>query len=166
MKRFSAIIALLLAICLLAGCSDALNKMVPPQEVTVEDLTMTLPGYFVNWSKETWAANFPFVYGFNSSAVLGVKESVSTLEASLSEVSARKYADLFLEYNGLDSTVNEEDGLITFSYTADAEGTNITYLCGVYKGSTHSWVIQCYCATQEFEIFEEDFCQILKSVRV
>lgn len=166
MKRFTAVVALLLAVCLLAGCSDALNKVVPPQEITVEDLTLSLPGYFINWSKEDWAAGFPFVYGFDSSAVLGVKESVSTLEASLSEVSARKYADLFLEYNGLDSTVSEADGLITFSYTANAQETEITYLCGVFKGSTHFWVIQCYCASADYGKFQADFLQILKSVRV
>jgi hypothetical protein len=167
MKKFIAIIlCLTLSLGVFCGCESVLNDVVPPQTVTVDDMTMTLPGYFINWSKEDWAKDFPFVYGFNSSAVLGVKEEIASLEASFPGLTAKDYADLFVEYNGLTSTVTEEDGLVTFSYTATSDGTIITYKCGVLKGQKNFWVIQCYCAQSDLSQFEADFIEILKSVKV
>lgn len=167
MKKFSVILLVLaLALGLFAGCSDVLDEVVPPQTVNIDDLTMTLPGYFIDWSDEDWAEGIPFVYGFNSSAVLGIKEDVATLEATIPGLTAKDYADLFVESNELTSTVSDEDGLVTFTYTANSESTNITYLCGVFKGSTNFWVVQCYCATEDYSEFEADFIETLKSVQM
>jgi len=165
-KLIAVILCLTLSLGIFCGCESVLDEVVPPQTVTVDDITMTLPGYFINWSNEDWAKDFPFVYGFNSSAVLGVKEDIATLEASIPNLTAKDYADLFVEYNGLTSTITEENGLVTFSYTASSGSTQITYLCAGYKGATNFWVIQCYCESGEFSKFEADFISLLKSVQV
>ena len=100
------LLSLLLCCTLLSGCA-LLPGELDPIELQVVDLTMTLPGYFIDWSDEDWAEGIPFVYGFNSSAVLGIKEDVATLEATIPGLTAKDYADLFVESNELTSTVSD-----------------------------------------------------------
>ena len=167
MKQIAKIsLLLVLALSLLVGCNNTLDKIVPPQSVTCEDITLTLPGYFIDFGDEDWAEGFPFVYGFNETAVLGVKDSVDTMDAAFPNLDAKGYAEMFIEFNELDSTIQEVDGVVTFSYTAESDGMNFTYLCGAYKGETNFWVVQCYCETKNLADYQTDFMDILKSVKV
>ena len=167
MKKLLAIVlCLAVSLSVFCGCEKVLDKVVEPKTVTVDDLTMTLPGYFLDYSAQDWAKDFPFVYGYNSSAVLGVKEDIATLETSLPNLTAMEYAKLFLQYNNVTSEITEQEGVITFSYTATVDNTVIAYKCGVFKGQQNFWVIQCYCAQSDLPQFEADFIELLKSVKV
>ena len=127
---------------------------------------MTLPGLYVNLSDQEYAAEFDFVYGYKDVAVLGFQQDRASLESSFTDLTARKYAELFVEAAELTSTVTEQDGLVLFDYSATANDVDVTYLCSVYMSDTSFWVIQFYCPTADFAENKSDFLSYLKTVQV
>jgi hypothetical protein len=80
--------------------------------------------------------------------------------------SAKDYADLYIRVNKLSTSVVEKDGLVTFTYTAEADGQSFTYLSAVFANAEHFWLVQTYCYTENFEKNEADFMECLKSIKV
>ena len=164
-KIIALVLTLALAVSALCGCS-ALEEVIPDQTITKDALTITFPGYYLNLSDEDYAEGMEFLYGFNNTAVMAIKEDRATLEAILPELTAQDYADLFIESNNLTSTAEEKDGVITFRYTAVASGTEFTYICAVFMAETDIWTVQAYTPTDELEKNETDMWKILTSVKV
>ena len=108
MKKLIALVLILaLAVSALCGCS-ALEEVISDQTITRDVLTITFPGYYLNLSDEDYAEGMEFLYGFNNTAVMGIKEDRATLEAILPGLTAQDYADLFIESNNLATTAAEK----------------------------------------------------------
>lgn len=166
MKKIIAIVlTLTLALSALCGCS-ALEDVIADQTITKDALTITFPGYYLNLSDEDYAEGMEFLYGFGNAAVMAIKEDRATLEAILPNLTAKDYAELFIESNNLTGTAEEKDGIVTFRYTADASGTEFTYICAVFMAQTDIWTVQAYCPTSELAKNEADMWKILSSVKV
>ena len=166
MKKLIALVLILaLAVSALCGCS-ALEEVISDQTITRDVLTITFPGYYLNLSDEDYAEGMEFLYGFNNTAVMGIKEDRATLEAILPGLTAQDYADLFIESNNLATTAAEKDGFITFRYTANASGTEFTYICAVFMAETDIWTVQAYTPTAVLEKNEADMWKILTSVKI
>lgn len=162
MKRACRVLAAFLVLAaLLAGCN---KPEVPDQTVTCQDLTLTLPGDYVNLSGEDYAADVEFLYGHGDEAVLGIKQSRSVFMESFPEMSALDFAQLFVDKAGLALEITEQDGFATFLYTANAAGTEVTYLSGVYMTEENFWVVQFYCPSEAFSGRQADFMRFLGSV--
>ncbi len=164
-KLLALLLAAVLVLGSLSGCS-VLEKIVEDQTVSKDALTITFPGYYLDLSGEDYAEGMEFLYGFGNAAVLATKEDRATLEALIPDLSAKSYAELFIETNSLSSTVEEKDGLVTFRYTATASGTEFTYLCVVFMAESDIWTVQAYCPTSELADNEADLWEILTSVQV
>lgn len=164
-KIFAIVLTLALALSALCGCS-ALEEVIADQTITKDDLTITFPGYYLNLSDKDYAEGMQFLYGFNNTAVMAIKEDRATLEAIIPDMTAKDYADLFIESNNLTGTAEEKEGVVTFRYTADASGTEFTYICAVLMGQTDIWTIQSYCPTSELAKNEADMWKILSSAKV
>ncbi len=145
-RRFSGILALILAAALLCSCA----QLLPEQRVACGDLTITLPGSFLDLSEEAFAQDFEMVYGFSDQAVSVIREPIAELAPYYPELDARGYAALAVEAYGLSSAVEEVDGIPTFTYTAEAEGMDFTYIVGVFQSDTDFFMVQSYCATENF----------------
>jgi len=165
-KLISLCLVLVLLASVLSGC--VFSQLLGDKELTFDDLTITVPGMYLDMVSIADNPDLAFLYGFNDTAVLGIQESVSDVQGSFGTTvrSARDYADLYISVNKLSSTVVEKDGLVTFTYTADIDGQSFTYLSAVFANAEHFWLVQTYCYTENFEKNEADFMECLKSIKV
>lgn len=160
MNRTSKLLALVLALLLLVGCT------LPDKTVSCEDLTISLPGHFVDLSDQDVAQSMTFLYGFGTVAVMGLREARSELEANYPNITLEQYAKSIIAVSRLDCVLTQRDGLYTFTYTAAADSLSFTYLSAVYEGTDAFWVVQAYCLTEEFPKNEASLWQYLLSVKV
>ncbi len=161
MKRIiSLTLALLLVVSCLFGCSLGEKTM------SVDGLTITVPGYFQDYSTEDFAEGKDFVYGFGSMAVMGLSEEISGLSDYMEEATVEEYGELMIELNEMDCELTRKDDVWTFVYDADVDGTSYTYLSAVYASETHFWTVQAYCATSDYAKNYDTMWAMLKSVIV
>ena len=163
MTKFVRVLCAALVLCgLLCGCETP-QKL---QSVTCDELTLSLPASYVDLSDKDYAKGFSLVYGFENEAVLAISESLSPLNEYYPDINAEKYAMLFVETNGLSSQVGKLGELVTFTYTADVNETELTYLCGVYMSDKNFWCVQFYCPTPDFAENEQRFMGYLQKIQV
>jgi hypothetical protein len=165
-KLFSLGLVLVLLVSMLSGC--ALTQLLGDKEITFDDLTITVPGMYLNLLNVANNPDLAFLYGFEDTAVLGIQESVGDVQDAfgLRIRSAKDYANVYISVNNLAATVVEKDGLVTFTYTAEVDGQSFTYLSAVFANAENFWLVQTYCYTENFEKNEADFMECLKSVKV
>ena len=162
MKRlFSLMSAVLIALSVLAGC----QKPVKDQTVVCQDLTLTLPGNYVNQINEPFAEDLDLLYSHGTEAVLAFKQERAALETVFPELNAESFAEMFIQKAGLEIAVELHDDLVTFTYTAEADGTGVTYLTGVYMTEKNFWVVQFYCPSADFSGRQADFLRYLSKIR-
>lgn len=157
--RSLKVLAVLLVLCLLAGCG-----VQPDQTVTCGELTITLPASFADWSEDPASAGLSFSYADKTVGVCGVFESKEYLQSYFPGLDAQGYGELFVESNGLASSVEVTDGIPTFTYTADGTPA-IRYLCGVFESGENFWVVQAYCAAEDFEEYKDEMWDYITSVK-
>lgn len=154
--------AVLLLSALFTGCSGGEKE----KTFTCGELSITLPAAYEDLSGQEYAADYDFLYGSSSKAVLGFTQSRASLEEKIPGITAKLYAQMFMEAVQLPGTVTEQDGLVTFTYTANASGTEVTYLCSAFMSQTNFWIVQFYCPSIDYGKNEADFLRYLRSVTV
>jgi len=165
MRKYIALISLIMALAMVfTGCG--LTKMMEDQTVNYGDLTMTLPGYYQDYSKQDFAQNYSFVYGFSDVAIMGLREEITLFTSYDSDLTLEEYAQLVIDGNGLNCEVETVDGLITFSFTSENSGQTHAYLAAVYQSARAFWLIQIGCLENNYENNREKFINILKTVNV
>ncbi len=163
MTKFVRCLSAVLALCLVfCGC----NAPQKEQTVACGELVLTLPASYIDLSDQDYAKGFPLVYGFENKAVLAISENRAPLEEYYPDINAEKYAMLFVETNGLSSQVGKLGELVTFTYTAAVDGTDLTYLCGVFMSADNFWCVQFYCPTEDFEDSQAEFMGYLQKIQV
>ena len=120
MKTQIRLIALLAVLCLIfCGCAKE------DQVVTVQELTITVPGDYIDCSMEDYAASYTMVYGSKTGAVMALKELRSTFaEYGMENMSVMDYAELLKEGYQLDTALVESNGMLSFTF----ENQGNTYL--------------------------------------
>lgn len=161
-KPLAVLVVLVCIIGILCGCDSVL----PDQTVTCEELTITLPGHYIDLSGEDYAAGLALLYGFNDTAITAIKEDKASLQALIPDMDAQQYAELFVASNSLLDTVEVVDGIPTFQYCLDAGDTSVTYLCGVFESDSNFWVIQAYCPTTGFAESQEALWGYITTVTI
>ena len=163
-KGFFALIALLLVISM-AGCS--ITDIIGTKTVTCDDLTVQVPGLYMDLMGGVNNDAVEFLYGNNTGAVMGIKESISeVVGASFPEVTAKDYLRMFMNANEVLGTITETDGIVNFTYTATVDGESFTYICAAFKGNENFWAVQAYCKTPDFEKNQATLWEIIKSVKI
>lgn len=149
----------------LAGCS--LNSLIGTKTVTCDDLTVQVPGLYMDLMSGVSNDAVEFLYGNNTGAVMGVQESVAeVVGASFPEVTAKDYLRMFMNANEVLGTITEDGDIVYFTYTATVDGESFTYICAAFKGSENFWAVQAYCKTPDFEKNQATLWEIIKSVKV
>lgn len=163
MNRSAKILVVLLLICaLLCGCSKA-DTLTEDQTLTFMDLSITLPGYFEDQTNAAYATDGTFMYGIYEISVTGVREAYELFD----EVpDLEEYGNMLIQGNNLDTALQQEDGLTTFTFTVLDGETSYTYLAAIYEGTDAFWLVQTSCKTQNFDQSRESFLTYLKSVTV
>lgn len=163
MKRLFGLFAVLLfTAALFTGCAGGEKE----KAFTCGELSITLPAIYKDLSQQDYAADFDFLFGLPTEAVLGFKQARASLESDRPNLTAKDYAQLFIDAAELSCRITEQDGLITFTYTATADGTEVTYLCSAFMSETNFWILQFYCPSNIYAQHEEDFLRYLRSVRM
>ena len=165
MARSTKVLVVLILCCsLLCGCSmlpDALDPIV----LTVDDLTITMPGYYENYVTElieTETGGY-FVYGYSEITITGLRDSyevfdqVPTLEG---------YASKLIQDNEITAEVEMVDGLTTFTYRQLQNSDSYTYITAVYAGTESFWLVTGSCQTMNFKYAQEKFIEIFSSIQV
>lgn len=163
MKRLASV---LLALALLAGSLCGCTEVLPEQTIVCEELTITLPGDFVDLSDQTYARDTEMVYGSGGIAVSVVKEPAAELAVYFPEIDAAQYAQLVIKAYDLAGEAQIIDGIPSFTYTAEADDMDITYLVGVFASDTHFWMVQAYCPAEEFEGLQPQMWSYIASVTI
>lgn len=157
-RKFALVLS---ALCILfCGCG------VSDKTVTVDKLSVTLPGNYADYSNESFSANYTFTYGYQDIAVMGLKEDFSLFREYGLDPTLEEYLNLVISANGITQPATEDNGLYTFSFSSDVDGVMYSYLAAVYEGSDAFWLVQAGCQSQNFGDNQELFRQILHSVTV
>ena len=157
MKKMQIRLLALLAVMCLIFCGCAVED----QTVTVEELTLTIPGDDVDCSKESYAAGYSLVYGSEECAVMALEEPYAIFEEyGFTDMTVNDYVQLLQEGYQLNIVTDETSDLVRFTFESD----NNTYLAGVYASEDSFWMIQAGCPTENFKKQEKTFNGILDSV--
>lgn len=158
-RRSARFGVIFLCLLLFVGCAAKDNY------ITCDDIRLLLPESYVNLSDEAYAEDFDFLYGIGSEAVLGFKYDRATLETRFPGISAKEYAQKFVDAAHLSCEVTEQDGLVTFSYAETSDGAEITYLSAIFMTQKNVWVVQFYCPTAEYDQKQATFMNLLHAVQ-
>ena len=159
--KVKVLIALLLMVSLLTGCSsDAL------QTVTCKELTVSLPSSYIDLSQETYTVGLEFLYGDEITCIQGTREERENLQKYFPDIDAVQYAQLCMQTHSLPGELEILDTIPCFTYTAESGHVSITYLCGVFETETHFWLVQAYCESEVFEENKADMWNIIASVTI
>ena len=164
MKRLiCALLFLAFTGALLCGCGE---EILPDKTISCDEFSIRLPGYFLDMSDQDFAKDLELVYGSADGAVSVSKESIVSLQEYLPTADAKEYAELIVALNGSTASVETVDGIPSFSYTADAEGTEFTYVVGVFVSDTHYWMVQAYCPTEKYAEKQDALWGYITSVTI
>lgn len=148
----------LMVTTLCSGCS-----FLKPQEKTFtkSGMSITLTDKFY----EKDVVNYTATYGSTDVAIMALKEEFSLLEG-LENLSLEDYAQLVIENNKKDISVEKKDGLTYFLYEAEANGKTYSYFSCVYKGTDAFWLIQFSTVADQYEKKSDQLITWAKSVTV
>ena len=118
---------------------------------TCQEMTVTLPD---NLTVDTLEGYDFFGYS-PTMATLMLKESFADYP-TLSTYTTAEYAEGAIQLYGLNSTVQQQNGLTYFRYANTVEGMNISYYAFVYKNDTGFWLVQFYAPTENADQALED----------
>ena len=148
----------LILFLLLAGCA----QNAPTITHTFDDLSIEIPENFINLSDDDFAADLDFVFGLDPIAVNGLREEKAIFEAYGLEVDLQRYAQLIISSNNIRTELEEQDGILTFSYTSGG----FTYVVTLWETDAAFWTVQAYCPTENYSKVKNDIWEILSSVTV
>ena len=163
MNRIAKIlVCALLVCCCLGGCAK-IDTLTEDRTLTFHDLTITLPGYFENQLSSSYTGQDTFMYGVYEISVTGVREEFALFD----EIpSLEEYGNKLISTNNLNTFLEQEEGLTTFTYSYMDGTTSYTYLAAVYEGSQAFWLVQASCKTENFDSTRDALFTYLKSVTV
>ncbi len=159
------LICLVLCCSLLGGCS-MIPAELDPIVLTVDDLTITMPGYFENLiteQVETEMGGF-FLYGYSEIVLTGLRDTYEIFENGIPTL--EEYANSLIQDNEVTSEVEIIDGLTTFTYRQLSKSDSYTYMTAVFAGSEAFWMVTIGCKTLNFDSARDKFIEILKTVVV
>lgn len=123
-------------------------------------LTITLNDGF----NEKELVSYTAAFDSKSIAVFVIKEDFSSIENK--NLSLEEYAELVINNNKLDVTVEKTEGLTSFTFEKHTNGKDYIYFATVYKSYDAYWILQFSCESAKFESLKALIIQYAKSVNV
>lgn len=137
----------------------------PVESAKVQIPVLNLPDDFLNFSNTALGEGYDLVYGNDDIGIMGIWDNKEEINSYFGETNLESYAKLIAALYELDVEPVQKDGIWTFSYTADSEGSNYTYVCAFCENATEYWNIQAYCLTEVYEQFAEDMWRYITDVQ-
>lgn len=166
-KRFAVYIAICVLIGLFCGffagynSSDYAIEGDPVNIIDDSGIKMKLTDSF----EETELDGFTFAYASEDVVVFGVNESFSLMDG-FEKYSPEEYGELVIENNGVDSELQNENGVTFFEYefyNSEAD-VNYCYLVAVYKSYDSFWTVNFAVAEEYYETYRPLFLEWAESV--
>ena len=148
MKKMIRIIAILMVVCLLAGCGGG-NSV---KSFTCGNLTMNVPTIMRDVSGQADFAAFTFALDSSRLAIFGLNETFEEYPV-LEDYDTLGYAELIISGNSLNAVATEraEKDYHYVVYTAETEDGEFTYVAGIFRNDTGFWMIQLCAPTTQFD---------------
>ena len=148
---------LLVILCLLSGCDNYPEG----RSVTHKDLTLILPGDFLDLSGESYAEGADSFYGRNRLVLKGLSESKSALQ----KMTLAEYTAHVISGNGLTCTPTASGDGYLFTYEAPVGDTVYTYTTATYEGQENFWILQFYCPKDTLSENQPEIDIILEGIQ-
>ena len=156
MKRSaSALLCLILAMCLLGGCAAPADM-----PITCGDISLVLPAGCMELTDISAAQSANFLYGKDTLIIMGLSEP----KDSLQPMTLEEYTTLVICGNGLDVTWEKLPAGYRFAYEASIEDDTYTYVVVTCESADTFWIVQCYCPKGTLSGNIETINQILESI--
>ena len=147
---------LLVLVCLLSGCTDPVGRA-----VTHKDLTLILPGDFLDLSGESAAEGADFLYGRYTLVFKGLSESKSQLK----EMTLEAYTAYVISGNQLTCSPAAFGAGYIFTYEANVGDTVYSYTVATYESQENFWILQFYCPKDKLEENQPEIDIILQGIQ-
>lgn len=159
MKKIAFLMAVLMLTLALTSCG-----LMGEKSYTVNGMTLTVKGMFSE--QNDLAEGFDLILISPKAGVMVLRETFDVMEDAgyKTDISVKEYAEICMENNQLSGAPVEEDGLTYFTYTAEADGTEFTYMGFCFRGAEAYWLVQMYSATSDFDSMKPEFITWAKSV--
>ena len=170
MKKMWKLVSLLLVCVLLfTGCEmvgvfqdamEGVNNPGQPKSFTNGGITLALTTDFMDFTDTSMnTEDYLFLYASEDIGIVCVQEDKAELFAEFDTMDLEGYANLILEINAIDSTVEKMNGIFTFSYIAGTE----TFICAFFESEDSFYNIQGYCETGIFQEKQDLIWQYISS---
>lgn len=147
---------LLVLVCLLGGCTDPVGRA-----VTHKDLTLILPGDFLDLSGESAAEGADFLYGRYTLVFKGLAESKSHLQ----DMTLEAYTAYVISGNQLTCSPTAFGAGYIFTYEASVGDTVYSYTIATYEAQENFWILQFYCPKDKLEENQPEIDIILQGIQ-
>lgn len=159
------VISLLLAVCLICGllgcgAEEVANSEPTEQRFEKTGFSIMLPSSSEDTSEADSATTEPFVFIAGDIIICALEQYKADYGY---DMTAEEYAQVLVDSNGFDSTVEIKDGLPTFSFHKAAD--NLTYLCITQVTNNSFWFINAACAPDDFQNNYDTMWKYLTSVK-
>jgi len=154
------IVCVLVLMCLLSGCTDR-DQYPTGINLSLQDISLTLPGDFADLSGEKYVEDAVFMYGRKSLVVMGLAEKKESMKA----MNLAEYTDTVIHANGLSCTAIQSGDGYLFTYEKPLDGTTYTYTIATFEGVNNFWILQFYGPTASLQENQPEIDIILESIR-
>ena len=162
------IIAVLLLVCvLLVGCDvSKILENLPEKEYSCGDISITLPGNFIDYSGKDEAKDKEFLFASSEIGITGIRENKKELYEMFGRMDTEGYAELISEINELDATAAQKDGFWHYTYEEENDGDKYTYLNVFHETSTDYWNIQVHCKSDLYTKNAETMWKYATTIKI
>ncbi len=159
MKKIAILMAALMLTLSLASCG-----LMGEKTFTVDNLSITVEGFFTEQNGLNEA--YDLILISPDAGVMILKETFTELTSAAldTNMSVKEYAEIVMTSNSLTGEPTEEDNLTYFTYTAESEGTEFTYMGFCFRGTDAFWLVQIYCSSADYETKKPEMMEWAKSV--
>ena len=139
MKKIVRILALVLVLAVLAGCSGKKETVT----YTSRNLSMTVPASMQDVSGQPEYSDFTFTLDSEDMAIFGMQESFLEYPV-LKGYTLQSYTELIITGNGLDTAVETRKGenYLYFTFSHELQGKEYKYLTATFFSADGFWMLQ------------------------
>ena len=160
-------LALMIALLSFVGCD--LFKSEPAEKTfDVGGIKITLDDTYTSTVSND-SGNVTFISSDSGCAIVAKKEAFSRLEElkyKIDEVNAKKYAEIIVKDNKIETQIVEDGQLVYFEHTVTNTGDSgvFKYFTAVYKSTEAFWTVYFGCNAEAYDTNRANFVRFANTV--